>query len=46
MYGKRGAIMDWVERINSVLDYIEKNLDGEIDENKIAALFASPKGTF
>ena len=38
--------MDWVKRINSVLDYIEGNLDGEIDDNKISSLFASPQGMF
>ena len=38
--------MDWLKRMNSVLDYIEDNLDGEIDENKIAALSAVPKGMF
>ena len=38
--------MDWVKRINSVLDYIEENLDGEIDDNQIASLFASPQGMF
>jgi len=38
--------MDWVKRINSVLDYIEEHLDGEIDDSKIASLFASPQGTF
>jgi len=38
--------MDWLKRMNSVLDYIESNLDGEIDDNKIAALSAIPKGMF
>ena len=38
--------MDWVKRIDAVLDYIEENLDGEIDDNKIASLFASPQGMF
>ena len=38
--------MDWVKRINSVLDYIEDHLDGEIDDNEIASLFASPQGMF
>lgn len=38
--------MDWVKRINSVLDYIEENLDGEIDDKRIAFLFASPQGMF
>jgi AraC-like DNA-binding protein len=38
--------MDWIQRMNLVLDYIENNLDGEVDENKIAELSASPKGMF
>ena len=38
--------MDWIQRMNLVLDYIENNLDGEIEENKIAGLSASPKGMF
>ena len=38
--------MDWVKRINSVLEYIEENLDGKIDNDKIASLFASPQGIF
>ena len=38
--------MDWIQRMNLVLDYIENNLDSEIEENKIAELSASPKGMF
>ena len=38
--------MDWIQRMNLVLDYIENNLDGEIEEDKIAELSASPKGMF
>jgi len=38
--------MDWVKRFNAVLDYIEENLDGEIDDNTVASLFASPQGMF
>ena len=38
--------MDWLQRMNSVLDYIEDNLDGDIDDNKIAMLSATPKGVF
>ncbi|MCL2517912.1 MAG: AraC family transcriptional regulator [Oscillospiraceae bacterium] len=38
--------MDWVKRMNAVLDYIEENLDGEIDDDRIALLYASPKGMF
>lgn len=28
--------MDWLERMNNVLDYIEKNLDNEISYKKMA----------
>ena len=38
--------MNWLKRMNSVLDYIEDNLDGDINDNKIAALSATPKGVF
>ncbi len=38
--------MDWVRRINAVLDYIEENLNGDIDDNRIASIFASPQGMF
>lgn len=30
--------MDWIGRINGVIDYIESNLDGEIDYREIAAI--------
>jgi AraC family transcriptional regulator len=30
--------MDWIERLNAVMDYIEANLDGEISQGKIASL--------
>ena len=36
----------WLKRMNLVLDYIEDNLDGEINYNKIAMLSASSKGMF
>ena len=38
--------MDLLNRMNLVLDYIEDNLDGEIEENKIAMLFAGSKSMF
>ena len=38
--------MDWLKRMNSVLDYTEDNLDGDIDDTKIAALSAIPRGIF
>ena len=39
-------MMDWLKRMNSVLDYIESNLDSEIQDDKIAVLSASAKGMF
>lgn len=38
--------MDFLKSMNSVLDYIEDNLDGEITDDKIAQLTASSKGMF
>ena len=39
---KGGLDMDWLKRMNAVLDYIEDNLDGDIDDNNIAMLSATP----
>ena len=39
-------MMDWIQRMNLVLEYIENNLDGEIDEDKIAKLSVSSKSMF
>jgi len=38
--------MNWVERINSVMEYIEENLGGKIDAARISFIFASPQGMF
>jgi len=38
--------MDWLKRMNAVLDYIEDNLESDIDDNKIAMLSITPKGVF
>ena len=38
--------MNFVKRMNSVLAYIEDNLDGEIEDDKIAVLSANSKGMF
>ena len=38
--------MDWWKRMNTVLDYIEDNLEGDIEDRKIAMLFASSQGVF
>ena len=46
IHGRRGEKMDWAKRINLVLDYVEENLEGEIDDGKSASLSASPQGMF
>jgi AraC-like DNA-binding protein len=38
--------MDWLKRMNAVLDYVEDNLDSEITDDKITALSANSKGMF
>lgn len=38
--------MDWTKRINLTVDYIENNLEGEIDDDRIAEIFAGAKGAF
>lgn len=38
--------MDWTKRINRTVDYIENNLEGEIDDDRIAEIFAGAKGSF
>ncbi|MFY3790495.1 AraC family transcriptional regulator [Ureibacillus sp. MALMAid1270] len=38
--------MDWLERMNNALDYIESNLDGEIDYKKIAQIAYSSEYHF
>ena len=38
--------MDWLKRMNLILNYIESNLDGEIKDSEIAELSANPKGMF
>jgi AraC family transcriptional regulator len=43
---EEGINMDWLKRMNTVLDYIEENLDGDIKDSKIAALFANTRGMF
>ena len=43
---KRGNKMNFAKRMNLVLDYIEDNLDGEIDDDKIAMISANSKGMF
>jgi AraC-type DNA-binding domain-containing proteins len=38
--------MNFIKRMNSVLEYIEDNLDGEISDDRIAILSANSKGMF
>ena len=38
--------MNFSKRMNMVLDYIEDNLDGKIDDDRIAVLSANSKGMF
>ena len=38
--------MDWLERINRAMDYIEQNLSSEIDAKEIAKLACCPEYHF
>ena len=38
--------MDWTARINLTVEYIENNLEGEINDDRIAEIFAGAKGAF
>ena len=38
--------MDWVNRINEVIDYIENNLSEEINKDKISKIMACPYSVF
>jgi len=38
--------MDWLKRMNTVLDYIEARLDGEINFNEIGLISLCPAGLF
>lgn len=38
--------MDWIERLNEVMSYIEDNLDGEIDNEVIRKIVLCPVGSF
>lgn len=38
--------MDWIERLNQAVGYIDKNLDGEIDYNEISRITLSPIALF
>ena len=38
--------MDWVERLNQAVGYIDKNLDGEINYDEISRITVSPIALF
>ena len=38
--------MDWVNRVNDVIDYAERNLSEEIDKEKISQIMACPYSVF
>ncbi len=38
--------MDWLQRMNQVLDYIEQHLEDEIDYDRIARISLCPSGLF
>ena len=38
--------MDWIERLNQAVGYIEKNLDSEIDYDEISRITVSPMALF
>lgn len=38
--------MDWVDRMNKVIDYIENHLNDEIDSNQISRIMACPFNVF
>ena len=38
--------MDWVDRMNKVIDYVENNLNSEIDSNEISKIMACPFNLF
>ena len=34
--------VDWAERMNRVVDYVENHLDGRVDEETVAQIAACP----
>jgi len=39
-------IVDWVERLNQAIAYIDKNLDGDISYEEISRITATPISMF
>nr|WP_321001562.1 AraC family transcriptional regulator [Blautia coccoides] len=44
--GKAGENMDWMQRINRVMDYVEEHLRDEMDEEEISRIIACPYQNF
>ncbi len=38
--------MDWIKRLNQAIDFIEKNLDGELDYEEVAGIAGCPSYYF
>jgi AraC family transcriptional regulator len=38
--------MDWVDRLNNAIGYIEENLDGEIDPDEVSKILLTPYSVF
>jgi AraC-like DNA-binding protein len=38
--------MDWINRLNQAIGYIERNLDGDIDYNEVSRITVCPIGLF
>lgn len=43
---KGGCAVEWVDRMNAVIDYVENNLWGEISSSEISKIMASPYTVF
>ena len=38
--------MDWIKRLNQAIDFIEENLDGELDYEEVAGIAGCPSYYF
>lgn len=38
--------MDWIKRLNQAIDFIEENLDGELDYEDVAGIAGCPSYYF
>ena len=41
-----GNTMDWIKRLNQAIDFIEENLDGELDYEDVAGIAGCPSYYF